>query len=212
MSPRACPPSASATRRYGSRSGSGRPIAAAQRHDRDRDRAWRPPRARRGHRGHGRAVTDADGRAIADRPAQDLGREPADHPAGQVLGAGDGRGEVDARRARSRRLRVAAAGLSTAVRSTIRISTMPSARARLSSRDTCGRVTPSAAGDRVLRLTELVIEAAGPHQLVEVAQCTDVLNRCACIVRTSSGRRPAPVNDDGIETTRARGPGRSVER
>ena len=43
------------------------------------------------------------------------------------------------KRARS----VSAAGLSTAVRSTIRISTMPSARARLSRRETCGRVTPS---------------------------------------------------------------------
>ena len=41
------------------------------------------------------AVADPDHRAGADRGAQDLGGEPADHPAGQVLGAGDRRGEMD---------------------------------------------------------------------------------------------------------------------
>ncbi len=118
-----------------------RPIAAAQRHDRDRDRRGGLVERRR-HRRHGCAVTDPDRRAVADRPRS---TSAASRPTIRRVRS-SGPAIVGARWTASspnRCSRVAAAGLSTAVRSTIRISTMPSARARLSSRETCGRVTPS---------------------------------------------------------------------
>ena len=42
-------------------------------------------------------------------------------------------------------------------------------------------------GDRVLRLTQLVVQPAGADELVEVAHCTDVHYRCACMPAPSSG-------------------------
>ena len=73
-------------------------------------------------------------------------------------------------------------------RSMIRISTTPSARARFSSRLTCGRVQPETIGDRVLGLAQLVVEPAGLDEEVPIGahgdsarRCTDVRNRCAAI-------------------------------
>ena len=74
--------------------GTGRPVAAGQRHDRRADRRRRILEGV-GHGTDRRAIPDPDDRAVADPGAQDLRREPADHAAGEVLGAGDGRGEMD---------------------------------------------------------------------------------------------------------------------
>ena len=164
----------------------GRPEAATQRHDRDGNRRRRLLE-RVGHGQDGRAVPDPDRRAGPHGDAQDLRREPADHPAGEVLGSGDGRCEVDL----VERVAVPGAPPRPGCRlrswSTIRISTIPSARARLSSRDTCGRVTPEELGDLVLRLAQLVVQAAGAHELLEVAH-RGVAGRRVRLVRSRFAR------------------------
>ena len=73
--------------------GPGRPVAAGQGHDRGADRRGRVVE-RVGDGADGRPVPDPDDRAVADPGAKDLGREPADHAPGEVLGAGHGRGEM----------------------------------------------------------------------------------------------------------------------
>jgi hypothetical protein len=69
-------------------------VAAAQGDDRDLDRGGRLLEGGRGGR-HGDAVPDADRRSAAQRAAQHVGCEPADHPTRQLLRSRDGRGEVD---------------------------------------------------------------------------------------------------------------------
>ena len=93
MRPRAWASRASATRRYGSRSRpvvqnpphSGTTVTATGVADSSRPQPRpRPPRH-----------PDADDLADAEHTAEDIGGEPTDHPAGQVLGAGDRRREMD---------------------------------------------------------------------------------------------------------------------
>ncbi len=71
-----------------------RPIAAGQRHDGGADRGCGIVQ-RVGDGTHGGAVPDPDDGPVTDLGAQDLGAQAPDHAAGQVLGPGDGRGEVD---------------------------------------------------------------------------------------------------------------------
>ena len=125
------------------------PVAAAQRDD---GRAGLVERLvggeRVGDRRDRRPVADPDDRAVADRGR--AGRPPPSRPiirrltsSGPTRPARDGRpGARSARRSSSPAARLAAAW------STIRISTMPSARARFRSRETCGRVTPSSSATR----------------------------------------------------------------
>ncbi len=119
-----------------------RPVAAGQRHDRGarrasarrpgRRRRHSPRRRRRSRRSRRRGSwTEAPARQ-ADRPSGASG--PRVRPRSGPGGPRRGRSSGAARRA---------AGDSAAVWSMIRISTMPSARARFSRRLTCGRVTPS---------------------------------------------------------------------
>ena len=121
----------------------GRPVAAAQRHDRGRDRAWPPPRARRRS-----PTTEAPSPIPTIAPVADDGRAGPARRAGRPSAGSGPRGRRSSARGGPHRARSCArsaspAGLSAVVESMIRISTMPSARARLSRRETCGRVTPS---------------------------------------------------------------------
>ena len=165
----------------------GRPEPAAQRHDGRRDRRGRLVQGV-GRGRHRRTVADADDCTVADRVAQDPGGEPADHPPGQVLGAGHGRGQVDTVEAVSLAERLARGALGRGrvvdpdLDDPLRASALEDAR-DLRARDA------EQLRDGVLRLTELVVQAARADQLLDVAQrrgsagCTDVSHRCASVIR-----------------------------
>ncbi len=171
--------------------GAGRPVAAGEWHDGRGDRRRRVLQ-RVGDRRDRGAVADADDRAVADDPAQDLGREPADHPAGEVLRAGDRRGEMDgvesvgvAQRVRRRGSRAGPVD-DPDLDDPLGAGTLEQPRDLRPSH-------PEALGDRVLGLAELVVETAGLDQLFEVAHasgppCTSVLNKCASHARIIRGR------------------------
>ena len=147
--------------------GAGRPVAAGQGHDRGADRRRRILE-RVGDGADGRPVADPDDRAVADPGAKDLGRQAADHAAGEVLGAGHGRGEMD---------RVEAVALAQGVGggrldgglvddADLDDALRPGA---LQEAAHLGPGDPEPVGDGVLRLTELVVQAARLNELVEVA-------------------------------------------
>ena len=148
--------------------GAGRPVAAGQGHDRRADRRGRVLE-RVGHGADRRPIPDPDDRAVADPGAQDLRREPADHASGEVLGAGDGRGEVDGVQAVKRCRSASAAGDSTAVLvddADLDDALGPGA---LEEAADLGPGDAEPVGDGVLGLTELVVEPARLHELVVVA-------------------------------------------
>ena len=168
--------------------GAGRPVAAAQRHDRDRDGRGGLLEGR-GGRGHRRPVADTDDRARPERAAEDLGGQPADHPAGEILRTGDGRGEMDGVEAEGPAQDVAGRALDGRAVDDPDLDDPFRPRALEQARHLRPR-DAELLGDRVLRLAELVIEAARPDELLQVAHrapCTFVLDRCAFTVRRSSG-------------------------
>ena len=168
----------------------GRPVAAAQRDDRHRD-GRRGLLERRGHRRDRGAIPHADGRPGPQRPAQDLGGEPADHPPGEVLGAGDRRREVDGIEAIASAKGVGGRALDRGPVDDPDLDDALGARPLEQARDLRPR-DAELLGDRVLRLTQLVVEAAGPDELLEVAQrrpCTFVPDRCASMSAHHHGRR-----------------------
>ena len=145
----------------------GRPVAAAQRHDRDRDGRGGLLEGG-GGRGHRRPVADTDDRARPERAAQDLGRQPADHPAGEVLGTGDGRGEMDGVEAEGPAQRVAGRALDGRAVDDPDLDDPLGPGALEQARHLWPR-DAELLGDRVLRLAELVVEAARPDELLQVA-------------------------------------------
>lgn len=180
--------------------GARRPVAAGQRHDRrgDRCRAVLEGLGDRADRG---PVADPHDLAVTDRAAQDLGTEPADHPARQVLRAGDRRGEVDgtesealAERVGGRRLRGGPVD-DPDLDDPLGAGTLEQA-ADLRAGDA------QALGDGVLGLAQLVVQPAGADELLEVAHPprpgarTDVLNRCAWVTPASSGAATAVSTGD----------------
>ena len=166
----------------------GRPVAAAQRHDRDRDGRGGLLEGRGGRRHRG-PVADTDDRARPERAAQDLGGQPADHPASEVLGTGDGRGEMDGVEAEGPAQGVAGRALDGRAVDDPDLDDPLGPCALEQARHLWPR-DAELLGDRVLRLAELVVEAARPDELLQVAHrapCTFVLDRCAFTVRRSSG-------------------------
>ena len=145
----------------------GRPVAAAQRDDRHGDR--RGGLLERGRHGcHRHAVADADHRAGADRAPEHLGGEPADHPPGQLLGTGDARREMDGVEPEPGPERVGGRALDRGPIDDPDLDDALRPGALEQARD----LRPGDAellGDRVLRLTQLVVQAAGPDELLEVA-------------------------------------------
>ena len=101
---------------------------------------------------------------VADHASQHLGGEPADHPPGQLLGTGDARREVDGVEPEAVAERVGGRALHRGpiddpdLDDALRPGTLEQAR----------DLRPGHAelfGDRVLRLTQLVVQAAGPDEL-----------------------------------------------
>ena len=128
----------------------------------------------------GRAIADPDDRTGSQGRPQDLGGEATDHSPGQVLGPGDGRREMDGVEPEPSD---EGGGRRALDRGPIDDPDLddPLGTGALEQPRDLRPGDPELFGDRVLRLTQLVIEPAGPHQLLEIAHGTDVLNRCACM-------------------------------
>ena len=165
----------------------GRPVPAGERDHRGR-RLCRGFVEGVGHRRDRGPVPDPDDHPVAHLVVQHLGGEPADHPARQVLGTRERGRQVD-------RLQVVRAAELVPGR---RLGSGPVDDPDLDdplgprALEQARHLRPRDAqpfGDRVLRLAELVVQAARLDELLEVAharpparvarRCTFVLNRCA---------------------------------
>ena len=145
----------------------GGPVAAAQRQDGGGDRARGLVEGVRGGRDRG-AIPHPDDRAVTDRRTQDLGGQPTDHPPGQVLGSHDGRGEMDGVQAIAASKGVGGRAGGAGGVDDPDLDDALGARTLEEFRDLRPRDT-HLLGDRVLRLTQLVVQAADADELLEIA-------------------------------------------
>ena len=142
-------------------------MAAAQRHDGDGDRDGGLLECGRGGR-HRRPIADPDDGAGPQRVAQDLRREPADHPARQILGPGDRRREMDGIEPERSPESLGGGALDGRPIVDPDLDDALGPRSLEQARDLRPR-DAELLGDRVLRLAQLVVQAARPDELLEVA-------------------------------------------